>query len=168
MTRYFMQSWKSYLCDTDYRMNDEGKPIYETSSAKFAQLGVKKGNQIYAVFVRDGKLFLIGKMEVERPASSWREVVDLLGLENVYRGVSDARYLIAKYATQMCFSQRLPLDVVKKLRFASDENPKPKFVDNERLNGQTLRNVRELTQESAILLNDFLKYKKMKLVKLNT
>jgi hypothetical protein len=167
MRRYFMQSWKSHLCDEYERQGDEGWPLCETSSAKFSQLGVKKGDQIYAVFVRDGKLFLVGKMEVERPASSWKEVVDLLGQENVYRGVRGAQYLIAKRATQMCFSQQLPLSAVKKLRFASRENPRPKFVDSERLDRQTLRNVRELTQESATLLSDLLKYKKMKLVKLN-
>ena len=155
MTRYFMQSWKSHLCDQYLREGDEGGILCETSSAKFAQLRVMEGDQIYAVFVRDGKLFLIGKMEVGRFASSWKEVVDLVG-PNVYRGVKGAKYSFATYATRMSFNREMRIRVVKSLRFVSNRNPRLKFVDNGKLDRQTMRNLRELTQQSAALLDSFL------------
>lgn len=168
MTRYFMQSWESHLCDAYVREGDEGAPLCETSSAKFTQLRVREGDQIYAVFVRDGKLFLIGKMEVGRPASSWKEVVDLVG-PNVYRGVPGAKYLIAKRATRMSFKRRgIRVQVVKSLRFVSNRNPRLKFVDDEKLDRQTLRNVRELTAEAAALLDRYRHLGNMKSLKLNT
>ncbi len=116
---------------------------------------MSKGDQVYAVFVRDGKLLLIGKMQVGRWTSSWKEAVDLVG-RNVYRGVPGAMYLIAEQATRMHFSKPLRLRVVTRLRFISNKSPKPKFVNREKLDGQTLRTVRELTPKSAALLDTFL------------
>ncbi len=156
MTRYFMQSWKSHLCKKYAREGDEDELLSETSSAKFVAHEVSKGDHIYAVFVRDGRLFLIGKIQVGRIVFSRKEAADLIGSSNIYPGVRGAAYVIAELATRMHFSRSVPLHLVRRLRFVSDKNPRLKFVDDEKLDRQTLRNVRELTPKSAALLDEFL------------
>jgi hypothetical protein len=151
MTRYFTHYWSSAYCE-EHEDDDEGYPLDHTVSAKYVERGVREDDQVYCFSIRRGKLFLIGKLQVDRMVFTNEEATALVGYQ-VYPG---PEHLIASLATPMRFANEIPLNTAKQLRFVSENHPTLAFVDDAKLDRQTLRNVRELTPQSAALLDTFL------------
>jgi hypothetical protein len=151
MTRYFTHYWSSAYCE-EHKDEDEGYPLDHTVSAKWVERGVSRGDQVYCFTIRQGRLFLIGKLQVGQMVFSNKKASALVGY-NVYPG---PEHLIAELATPMSFSNEIPPRIAKRLRFVSENHRTLKFIDNEKLDRQTLRNVRELTPEAHARLDAFL------------
>ncbi len=150
MPRFFTNYWSSNTCKRN--MDNEGELLDQTAGAKFVERGVAFGAQVYCFSISKGLLYLIGKMQVGRMVFSNEEASDLVGYQ-VYPG---PEHLIAELATPMRFGREIPQYVTREIRFVSDARPTLKFTEDEKLDKQTLRNVRELTPESAALLDGFL------------
>jgi hypothetical protein len=153
MVRYFTHYWKRENCD--YNVKWEGSTLEYVEGSQFTGRGVAKGNFIYAMTLREGKLFLISKMQVGKIVFSKEKVKDILRLD--YEPMSAKEYLIAKLGTPMRFNREVPLDIVKRLRFISSKRQLLKFKPGtKRLDQQTLRTLRELTPASAAELDKLL------------
>lgn len=137
-----------------------------TESNQFKRRNVKKGDFIYAVSTNDeGQLLLVGKMQIGRFVSSPREVEKILNLNyEQYSGEEEGQpieYAIAKQATLMQFDKIIEYPIAKSLRFITKQGLTSLTFKKgtQRLNKQTLRTMRQLTPESAIILDKFLKSK---------
>ena len=117
MTRYFTQSWSSALCQ-EYKKRDEGSLLDQSAGAKYVERGVNRGDQVYYFYIKDGRLFLIGKMKVGQMVFSDLEATTLVRYE-VYSG---PEHVIAELATPMSFTNEIPPHVAKQTSFCKRES----------------------------------------------
>jgi len=132
----------------------EGEPLDHAAGKIFTQRGVGPGDKVYVVNNFKGDLVLIGRLEVEKIVSQ-AEAERILGVE-----VWDAlEHIIAKpgSATPMRFERIVPMDMVRQLLFQGAKGFESlKFESEDRLDRQTLRGVRRLSDGSARLLESLL------------
>ncbi|MCY3022271.1 MAG: hypothetical protein NTW87_24940 [Planctomycetota bacterium] len=118
----------------------------------FKKRGVSVGDTAYIVSLSAGQLYLGGRMTVKRIISR-AEALRLWNNEDVY----DADEWIVdpdQGGTLLHLHRRLSPAVTKQLRFASKAGPRePFFVSDTELDNQATRGVRELTPETAALLD---------------
>jgi predicted HNH restriction endonuclease len=124
--------------------SSEGDLLNHVAGNLFEERGVSVGDTVYVVTVIKGKLYLCGKLIVGKICDV-DEAATILGCEA--KDLWEANeHIIARAATPLNFSIRVPLELTKQLRFVSDEDAKPLFFkSHEHLDKQTLRGVRELT-----------------------
>jgi len=152
MARYFTHYWKRENCNRA----DEGFQLDFVEGSQFTKRGVDKGDFIYAVTQREGKLFLIAKMQVDEITPSKKRVIDVLRLD--YDPLQAKEYKIARWGTPIRFDREVPFEVTKRLRFISSKSQSLKFIPGtKQLDQQTLRTLRELTSTSAAELDKLLK-----------
>lgn len=96
-------------------------------------IAVEPGDRVYLVAVNEGKLQLLGRFHAEKNLSAMSEVF----------GVS----------TPIAIERLLPPEQTARLRFVSRDEPTPPVMRFGRLDPQTMRGVRELTADSAALLD---------------
>lgn len=150
MARFFTHYWSNETCDDAVERGFEGKPLKHTADNMLAR--ASSGDVVYVVTVRNGKLFLLGRMVVEE-IIDYEEACERLD----YDPWEAEFHAIASSSTPMAIDNEIPVKTVKKLRAVRADEIRPlKFVDHERLDRQALRGVVEITPESADLLDDFL------------
>jgi hypothetical protein len=151
MIRY----WTTYWRGAAWLSNKEFSPVV-SSGGTFRKRGIKKGDIAYVVSVQQGVLFLGGKMEIGQIVPR-REAVKIRRTNSLY----DApEWLIAAPGGGSPLNLRRTLDpkLVAGLRFLSGKSELPlKFKRDTRLDEQTLRGVRELTEASAHLLDEIIR-----------
>jgi hypothetical protein len=153
MARHFTHYWTRDTCDYCLTMGDEGLPIDYTSGSRFVERGLKVGDFVYVVTVREGELFLVAKMQVGEILFSDKEVEARIG----YKPWPAPEYLMPQSCTPIRLNRRVPLDVTKRLKSKSAKGIKGlKFTSQTKLDRQTLRTVRELTHSSAAELDKLL------------
>jgi hypothetical protein len=148
--RYWICHWQNRYWKN--KINPEGNPLRSSGSNMFSKRGVTPGHTVYVVSILDGILLLGGRMIVSEIVSRQ---------ELIRRRKDDRFYDAAEWAVAEPAGSRLDLhraldpDLTGQLRFISRESmPKPPCFRSEgKLDGQTTRGVRELTQESAELLD---------------
>ena len=148
--RFWMCHWQSRYWRPE--INREGQPVRSSGSNNFRKRGVSVGDIVYVVSLRTGQLYLGGRMTVKeivlRP-----EAVRLLNNDNLY----DAEEWIVgpdQTGTPLHLRRRLSPTLAKQIRFESKAGPqKLRFVSDTELDNQTTRGVRELTRDSAALLD---------------
>ena len=147
MPRYFTHYWRNTTWNDYYdNLNLQGELLDHTADNKFRERGAAAGDVAYVVTVFQGTLYLLGKMEI-RAICGTDEAERLLG----YRVWDADDHLIAARATPMDFTRAVALETTEALRFRGD---KPLFFETPgQLDKQTLRGVRELSAESAALLD---------------
>lgn len=151
----FTHYWAGGQCDYYYSMDVEGEPLDHTAGNLFRQRGIADGDKIYVVNVRKGKLYLIGRLRVDKIVST-TEAERLLKTKDLWEA-NEHVIALAGSATSKKFRNMIPLEVTKKLLFESGGKYKPLYFESEGvLDCQTLRGVRKLTDSSAILLEKFL------------
>jgi len=111
---------------------------------------------VYAVTVSDGMLHVLGRLEVRQLCSA-EEAAEALGTEDLW----DAdEHLVAKRgtATRTTTTCAVPSEIARKLRLVAVGGRKraPRFSSRGKLDPQTFRGIRELTQNSAAILDDAL------------
>ncbi len=123
-----------------------------SGSNNFHKRGVSVGDSVYIVSLSEGQLYLGGRMIVTEIISR-QEAVRRWKEDNLY----DAEEWIVgleESGTLLDLNRRLAPALTKQLRFESKKGPKEPFFDSDsKLNNQATRGVRELTRESATILD---------------
>jgi hypothetical protein len=149
--RYFAHYWRNRTLET-YRASGD-VDLHYVADNRFAERGVKAEDVVYPVTIRDGVLYLIGRLEVER-VCDFEEAKAILGYEPSWEA---SYYLIGVEPTQKYFDLLVSPEVVCTLRFVTRHENKPlKFESPGHLDQQTLRGVRELDPDSAATLDRLL------------
>lgn len=150
MPRYWTCHWQFKYWNPDN--NAEGEPVCSSGSNMFRKRGVSLGDIVYVISLAGGQLYLGGRMTVKDIVSR-PEAVKLWGSDSLY----DADEWVVdpeESGTSLHLHRRLSPSITKQLRFASKDGPKePFFISDTHLDNQATRGVRELTQESAELLD---------------
>lgn len=156
MPRYFTHYWKNSTYSGYREAGLDGSLLDFIVSNLFSERGVSSGDVVYIVSVFQGTLCLVGKLLA---SGIWtpEAAAAVLNLtpEDLYDG---ADVIIANAATPMNYSHQVPEGITAQLRFVppSGEPIPLAFVSSGRLDTQTLRGVRELTPDSARLLDSLL------------
>lgn len=150
MARFWTCHWQFRLWRDD--INTEFESVRSSGSNRFTERGVSVGDTVYIVSLGGGQLYLGGRMVVQRIVSR-DEAVELWDNDNLY----DAEEWVVdpdEQGTPLHLHRRLAPAVTKRLRFESKTGPKEAcFVSDTELDNQATRGVRELTRESAALLD---------------
>ena len=136
---------------------DTEKTLRHTASNMFRDRGISKGDAVYIVTVKQGKLLLLTRLTV----------ANVCGIEGAARllgrdpeGLWEAAdHIVAESPAPVrpSFEVPVPLAITQQLRFKGYPQSKPlRFVAPGILDQQTLRGVRELDYGSAQLLDKFL------------
>ena len=145
--RFWTCHWQFRYWRAD--INQEWAPLRSSGSNSFHKRGVSVGDTVYIISLSEGQLYLGGRMVVQRIVSR-AEAVRLLNSDNLYDAEVDAE----ESGTLLHLHRRLAPALTKQLRFVSSAGPKrPLFVSQTELDNQTTRGVREITAESAALLD---------------
>ena len=127
--------------------------LRSSGSNMFSKRGVSPEDVVYVVSILDGMLLIGGRMIVGEIVSR----AELVRRRKEDRFYDSAEWIIAKpdSGTRLDLHRALDPDLTRRLRFASRKSqPKSLFFASEaKLDGQTTRGVRELTPESAHLLD---------------
>lgn len=146
MARAFTQYWKS----TEPNWQHEGSGLLNhAASDQFRARGVRPGDKVFIVTVIDDQVHLGGAILVDKIVGL-REARKAFG-----KDIWGARDHIVALDPQRFHSDlRIPMSTVRALRFSG--NKALLFTDSRKLDSQTLRGVRELTDESADRLDELL------------
>lgn len=154
MTRYFTHYWTNSTWNYARSEHPTGL-IDHTAGNLFAKRGTQVSDHVYMVTVIQGQLFVLGKLVIG-------EIGDV---ETIARQLGSAPddlwvardHILASYATPREFDCCVSGELTKQLRFQFGDTTKGlKFDSPDRINTQTLRGVRELSVESAHLLDSLL------------
>ncbi len=147
MARFFTHGWQY----TEARKEGNGEPLCHAAGSRFSSRGIKPGDFVYVVAVHRGELYLLGKMQVGKIVTK-DEARHLLGVEPY-----DApEHVIASACTEARLKV-VPVTVARVLRFVSGSRKESlAFRDEDVLDPQTVRVVRELDTESASRLDELL------------
>jgi len=152
--RFWTSHWRYHHWRPD--INPEGKRLRSSASDSFRKRGVAIGDTIYVISLNDGHLYLGGRFAVKRIIAR-REAVKLLKSTNLYDAKEWAVDPERRSGTPLHLHRRLSPKLTKRLRFATKSGPKaPFFVSDSALDNQATRGVRELTAESAALLDQII------------
>lgn len=158
MTRYFTHYWANPTWEIMAELlstHVDGK-LARAGSNRFRSKNIQSGDYVFVVTILDGQLRVGGRIIVDK-------VLDQADAE-VYADwgfdiwQSDQHVAMPlKDAFSFTPENIVPVDDVKRLEFISGDSVKTlKFIDEKRLDPQTLRGVRELTPSSATLLNEYI------------
>jgi hypothetical protein len=145
--RYWMYHWQNRFWRNE--VNAENEPLSSAYGSQFSKRGIKSGDFVYVVSLRDGRLMIGGRMTVG----------DIVPPEAKKRD----EWLHAQEGTgtPLHLNRRLPRGLAKALRLVSSGSKVKSLLfdryDKTRLDVQTTRGIRELTMESAARLNKFIK-----------
>jgi hypothetical protein len=151
MVRYWTNHWlhRSWRGD----VNAEYEPICHAASNNFRRRGVSPGDIVYIVSLADGQLFLGGRMTVQRIVSR-EQAARIQQTDNLYEG---EEHIIGEEGegTPLNLHRILAPAISRQLQFvSSNSNPKSLFFHSDtHLYGQATRGIRELTPDSAALLD---------------
>lgn len=128
---------------------DEGEPLVHTASNVFIDRGVERGDRIYVVTVKNGGLYLLGRLVVG-VVCDLEYAAAALG----YAPWEADDHLLASECTALRFDRRISHDVASRLTFEGARGPvKLAYKDIGVLDEQSLRGVRQLTDASADVLD---------------
>jgi hypothetical protein len=150
MPRYFVQYWKNEQWEIERERMEEDSVLDHTAGNELRSKKVQPGDCVYIVTVIRGELFLAGRIEVDQVVSQ-HEAERLL--EYVPYEAKD--HLLARAGGETFdFDRPVPAKVTKQLLFVHKRlEPRPPVFRHGKLDRQTLQRVRELTPESAELLD---------------
>jgi hypothetical protein len=144
--------WTSYWRGANWLGNAEFSEVRYSGGNLFKQRGMTPGDVVYIVSVQRGELFLGGRMQIAEIISR-DEAVRRRGRSDLY----DApQWLVGKSGTgsPLHLHRIVAPDLARDLRFISSTASKIKFKNGGGLDEQTLRTPRELSPESALLLDE--------------
>lgn len=149
----FTHYWTGGTCDA--MAEYEGKPFRHTAGEGFSSHRILYGDQIYAVTVRRGILYLVGRLLVAKVCNQFDATREL----NAEVWEATEHFLAGGRAmTPMRFQRKVSLRHAKLLRFPTKTGLKLlKFESTGLLDRQTLRGVRRLDDASAKLLDRLIK-----------
>lgn len=150
MPRFWTTYWQFRFWTPD--VNQDGLPLSQSGSNVYRARGVSVGDTVYVLSVGEGQLYLGGRMVVGKIVSR-EEAVRLSDNEGLYDA---SEWLVARKdsGTPLRLRRRLSRELTKQLRFVTPKGPQELFYRTDtHLDTQTLRGVRQLTDEAAELLD---------------
>ena len=148
--RYWTSHWQNRFWRPD--VNDEREPVDHSAGSNFRKRGISPGDVAYIISLSSGLLLLGGRMTVGTildydaavrhfgRANFWAAPEHLIGVDGS--------------GTPLDLHRALAPAVTKQLRFAFKGGPRaPCFASDTELDNQATRGLRELTAESAALLD---------------
>ncbi len=148
--------WTSYWKQKNWSVNAQGQPIL-FSGGSFTKRGVSVGDVVYIVSQRAGQLPLGGRLIVG--TFHTREEAVRIRKRNDLYGAPEWIHAQEHSGTPFDQNRRLAPEMTRRLRFISPQSDLCSgllFVDHRNLDRQTTRVVRELTLESARLLDEII------------
>ncbi len=153
MARFFTHYWRDSTVQAHQQEQAEGEFCYAVFSNRFSAMGLMPGDYLYEVTIREGVLYAICRLriaEVRRrthPLSSGeREGASLEWVEEAT--IEDGE------ATPLRFSNWVPVSVTEEIECITHDGVRGlTFVVPGKLDRQTLRIPREITERSASLLD---------------
>ncbi len=141
MARFFTHGWQY----AEARKEPDGEPLGHAAGSRFSSRGIESGDFVYVVAVHRGKM-QVGKIVTKDEARR------ILGMEPY-----DApEHVIARACTRARLTE-VPVTVAKDLRFISGSRKEGlTFREEDVLDPQTVRVIRELDAESASRLDELL------------
>lgn len=155
VSRFFTCHWQNRYWNTD--SNPEGAPLRASGSNRFTQRGARagKGHVVYVITLSAGQLYLGGRMRVSQIVSR-EEAVRITGSDRLYPA---AEWVIDdEGGTPLHLHRRLAPAVTRRLRciMANGDLRGLCFVDDDNLDVQATRGVRELTESTAKFLDQII------------
>jgi len=152
---YFTHYWKNETWEKNRNSNFPGTLLEHLSGNDFHKCNIKIGDVGYVVTIKEGLLYLCGKLIVGKYCGI-NEAARITGLKPEQLWQAD-EHIIASEATAMLWDLRVPLVITKQLEFFDGSKTKRlTFESKDRLDRQTLRVIRKLTPHSAALLDTLL------------
>jgi hypothetical protein len=154
--KFFTMLWRQDTCADHKARGWSGKLLRHMGSNQFTARGVGEGDRIFAVATRRGKLVLLGAFTVGEVSTSRSHVRSAVG----YEPWESDEYVISVPGTEtpIDFDNLLPDDVTAQMVFVTARGlTRAVFRDPGRLDQQTLRGIRQLSSESALLLEEYLR-----------
>ncbi len=148
--RFWTCHWQFRYWRSD--INPEGTPVCTAGSNNFRKRGVAAGDIVYIVSLGAGQLYLGGRMTVKKIVSRTAAV----RLWNNKQLFDSKEWIVdpERAGTLLNLHRRLSPALSKQLRFTSKTGPlKPFFISNTKLDNQATRGIRQLTPQSAALLD---------------
>ena len=153
--RHFTHYWSNDTWQAYRATATDGELLDHIAGNVFTERGVSPGDMVYVVTVLRGALHLLGKLQVAFVADA-ETAAAALGTTPDHLWEADD-HVVADAATPMDFDRQVPLSVAEQLRFVSgDDEPKPMKFKGGMIDQQTMRGVRRLTPQSALLLDGLL------------
>jgi hypothetical protein len=150
MPRFFTHYWN--IATWEQNRHSEGDPLDHAAGNLFRSRGVRPGDFVYVVTVKAGQILLAGRMEVGSVVTR-DQAAALLGTDDLW----EAEDHIIGTGTPMRFDRLVPFEVTEKIRcLVRGKTEKLFFRTLTELDNQTLRGVRELSPDSARLLDALL------------
>lgn len=147
MLRHFFQLWHHTTADSEL---DRDVVLNHTASDQKRLGNVRPDDTVWAITVYpEGELVLLGRVIVGKCIGE-EGAKKLLGTDDVWQAKYHA---IAKSGTEEPLQEVDLMDVAEDLRFVSKVNDHLDLVDG-RVNAQQLQSMRELTPESARMLEE--------------
>lgn len=152
--------WTSYWRERNWAANVEYEPVVASGSDSFRERGVSVGDAMYIVSQHSGQLLLGGRMTVGRIVS--RDQAVRIRKNNDLYDASEWAIGEQGSGTPLDQHRQLAPEITRQLRFISGTSAMTKallLVNDRDLDRQTIRGVRELTAESASLLDEIIEMK---------
>lgn len=152
--RHFTQYWRNDTWELNRGDGHEGVLFDHTADQGFRGRGVVRGDHIYIVTIRGGRLYLLCRGTVMQ-VTTQRGAAARLGVRpEVLWDAEDHLLFEPDEMARARFRRVVPVDVVRRLMAIRADGPRPlKFRADGVLDQQALRGVCELTAESARLLD---------------
>lgn len=134
---------------------EQGAPFDHTAGNRFIRSGVTTGDRVFGISVRRGVPILVGRLVAVSSPVTYDDACTMLPYEP---WEADEHIIAAPgTASEQSEYREIPLEILQHLRFHSPGGETAlKFVSKTRLDQQTFRGVRRLTDESAELLESLI------------
>ncbi|WYD80399.1 MAG: HNH endonuclease [Candidatus Electrothrix gigas] len=155
MSRYFTHYWSNHTWNYHQQSGIEGELLDHIAGNLFRNRNVAVGDIIYVITVIKGELFVLAKIQVGKICNVDEAAQELRCSPEELWEAND--HILTNASTPMNFTRQIPPEYTEQLQFKSGDTLKPlKFIAPSILDPQTLRGLRELTEESARLLDSHL------------
>lgn len=144
---FFTHHWR--IQTWQEQADREGLPLNHLAGGEFRKRGVAVGDYLYPITVIDGAMYVMGRMRVDRYTTQEEGERELK--ETLWPAPD---HVLSYHCTPMRYERQVPTRIVERLRFG--DNKPLKFTAPGFLDQQTLRGVRQLTPESAELLDSLI------------
>ena len=147
--RYFTHYWTNRTWERNRLANTS---LEHTAGNLFRQADVRVGDYVYIVTVIQGRLFVLGKLRVGKVGNQDEAAIELGEEPSQLWNASD--HIVASASTPSNYDRYLSLREARRLRFMTAAGPRPlAFKSRAQIDQQTLRGVRQLNRESALILD---------------
>ncbi len=158
MTKYFTHYWKNSTWEDNRNSQFADYAVKHISGNDLSKRGIEIGDVVFIITVKEGKLFLSGKLTVGKFCTR-KEAAKEMNCEPTDLWDAKEHIIASNFTptTKKYWDLQVPTDVTEQLEFISGNEIKTlKFKSKNYLDQQTLRSVRRLTPESAQKLDEVL------------